>query len=235
MVNKEKKVIVLMPPKTASNSIKHSFRESGNLFDKFKKSYSQPKLHLYLSELVEVFKIEDLSEYKVIQIVRNPYDKYISSYFHQMKSVNKAKADIPFKNFDIYNFTIWLSDCLKSDDFEKMFYGDNKFLKNAKKRGTWGGSRLYKNQTDWNDVEGIKTKYFKLEDISKDITPLNKYLGFDINPLPKVNVNKVENNYSQYFNSEIISFIESNFAKDIKTLKYKNGMEYKSDSTSGKG
>lgn len=235
MVNKEKKLIVLMPPKTASNSLKKSFRESGNPFTKFSLSYKKPKIHLYLSELVKVFAIRNLAEYKIIQIVRNPYQRYVSSYFHQMKSVNKSEENIPFKNYDINQFTKWLSDCLveseKEKNFNEIFYGQNNFLKKSKRRGTWGGSRLYKNQSEWNDMPITKTKFFKLEDISNDITELNEYLGFKINPLETVNENKKENDYEKYLSSEIIEFVKKRFEIDFKLLDY--GLEYKSDSSRG--
>ena len=79
MISKKDKLIFLMPPKTASKSLKECLLDCSLEFETFDNTEVDTE-HLYLSELVKYFDIENLLQYKIIQVVRNPYDRFYSSY-----------------------------------------------------------------------------------------------------------------------------------------------------------
>jgi hypothetical protein len=60
MIDKNKKIIVLMPPKTASNSIKLTLKKQGVNFSNPTKKTTSPLIHLKLNEIVDLFEIDNL-------------------------------------------------------------------------------------------------------------------------------------------------------------------------------
>jgi hypothetical protein len=219
MIDKNKKIIVLMPPKTASNSIKLTLKKQGVNFSNPTKKTTSPLIHLKLNEIVDLFEIDNLQEYKIFQIVRNPYIRFVSSYFHQMRILNNVKT-IKFINYDLNQFSKHLYDTIKSENFLKNFYGDTSFIEMSIKNGiSWGGSRLYETQLSWKNLDCDIT-YFKLEEVSKNIEPISDFLKI---PLPKLDfVNSFSNgkNYSELIDDEIKLIIEEIFAEDFKSFQY---------------
>jgi hypothetical protein len=123
MISKEKKLISLMPPKTASNSIKQTLENNGVTFSIPIGKKIVPKIHLKLDEIVDLFDLDTLSNYKIFQIVRNPYHRFVSSYYHQMRT-SAIRRNIKFVGYDLNQFTNHLYNSKKSDNFLEEFYGD---------------------------------------------------------------------------------------------------------------
>jgi hypothetical protein len=73
MIDKDKRLIVLMPPKTASNSLKETMEKNGIKFSVPSQKISTPLIHLKLNEIIKNFEVNDLSEYKILQVTRDPY------------------------------------------------------------------------------------------------------------------------------------------------------------------
>jgi hypothetical protein len=221
MVSKKAKVIFLMPPKTASNSIKECLLDSSIDFLDFNREYKKPKIHLYLSELVELFQIEDLHNYKVIQVVREPLNRFVSSYFHQLKIIKNIKYDVKLQGMSFTEFTKHFYACLFNKNFLNNFYGNPKFIYSNINAGTsWGGSRLYLSQSQWNDLSADIT-YIKLEDISKDISILSKELGVYLPQLEKKNTNTISyDKYDQYLTKETNDIIRYVYEEDFINFKY---------------
>jgi hypothetical protein len=219
MVNIENRLIILMPPKTASNSIKQTLQKQGLKFSLPIKKINSPLIHLKLSEIVDLFKIDNLQEYKIFQIVRDPYERFVSSYFHQMRILNNMRS-VNFIDYDLNQFSKHLYNTIKSENFLKNFYGDTSFIEMSIKNGiSWGGSRLYDTQLSWKNLDCDIT-YFKLEEVSKNIEPISDFLKI---PLPKLYVvNSFSNgkNYSELIDDEIKLIIEEIFAEDFKSFQY---------------
>ena len=185
MVSKKSKLIFLMPPKTASNSLKESLLDSSINFDELE-NFRYPKIHLFLSELVQAHKIQDVENYKIIQLTREPLDKFISSYHHQLKIVQNKRSKL--SDMDIEDFAWNMYDSLQSDDFMKSFYGNYEFVKKYIARGkSWGGSRLYLNQHQWNDMN-MPVRYFKLEELQDGLSEISDFINVYLPDLPKKNV-----------------------------------------------
>jgi hypothetical protein len=201
-----------MPPKTASQSLTKSLLESDIQFNAI---LSRPKIHLWLSELCSEFNI-DPKEYKIVQIVRDPYERYISAYLHQQRLLPKNNI---LKDISIDDFSKRLIECLKYPNFIEKFYGSKQFLINTIKAGrNWGGVTAFQPQLDWNDLD-CKVTYFKLEDIQKDITPLEKYLKAYIPALEKKNVSTTEKK-PEHYTPTVFKTVESLYEKDFKKFGY---------------
>jgi hypothetical protein len=219
MIAKNKHTIVLMPPKTASNSIRVLLENSGFIFYKEKNFVKHPQIHLKLSEIVELYKVENLENYKVIQVTRNPYQRFVSSFFFQNKIIPHGYTPT-FKNYNIEQFTKHLVQAINSENFIKAFYGDTSFVENNINNGiNWGGSRLYDTQVSWNDLNH-KVTYFKLEQISQDLTPLKEFLQLEHTKLPNVNSQKLQVNYELLLIPDLKNIISKIFYEDFKRLKY---------------
>ena len=78
MLLRYKKIIFLLPPKTGSSSLAKMIKDNGFEFEMVK-----TQLHPFLSEIIEYHKIQNISEYKIYQLCRNPFDRIISSFYFQ--------------------------------------------------------------------------------------------------------------------------------------------------------
>ena len=218
MICKNKNIIILMPPKTASNSLKVLLEGSGFIFSN-EPNLPHPQIHLKLSELVDVYKIDNLNQYTIIQITRNPYERFVSSFFFQKKILPETYHPL-FKDYDLPTFTNHLLESKNSSDFIESFYGDTSFVRNNIKQGiNWGGSRLYDSQVSWNDMNQNVT-YFKLEDISKDLNPLRELLGLNSLVLPTINSQGLNIDYQSLLTQDIKNILSHLFHDDFKLLGY---------------
>jgi hypothetical protein len=219
MIDKNKKIIVLMPPKTASNSIRKTLEKQGVRFSIPFKQTTIPLIHLKLNEIVDLYEINDLNEYKIFQIVRDPYKRFVSSYFHQMRILNNVKT-IKFINYDLNQFSKHLYDTIKSENFLENFYGDTSFVERSIRNGiSWGGSRLYDTQLSWKNLD-CNITYFKLEDVCIDIQPISDFLKIPLPKLEIINSFSDGKNYSKLIDSEVKFIIEEIFDEDFKLFQY---------------
>ncbi len=210
-----------MPPKTASNSIKQTLEKQGVKFSSPTKKTNSPLIHLKLNEIVDLFEIDNLNEYKIFQIVRNPYNRFVSSYFHQVRILNNMKT-VKFINYNLNQFSKHLHNTIKSENFLKNFYGDTSFIERSIKNGvSWGGSRLYDTQLSWKNLD-CNITYFKLEDVSVNIQPISDFLEISLPKLDIVNFHSNGKNYSELIDDEIKLIVEKIFAEDIKVFQYLN-------------
>lgn len=208
-----------MPPKTASTSLKLTLEKQGIVFDIHKENL--PQIHLKLSEIKEKFNVFDLTDYKTIQIVRNPYTRFVSSFFFIKKIMPSDYTPI-FKKLDISDFIAHLIESKKSNDFIKTFYGDVGYVESRIVSGSsWGGSRLFDSQSSWNDID-YDVNFFKLEDLNYDITPLNLILNTSMKSLFKVNSQQITKNYMDFFNQKDLEKIYNLYSEDFIKYGYKN-------------
>lgn len=219
MIDKIKKLIVLMPPKTASNSLKETMIQNGIQFLSPIKKTSTPLIHLKLSEIVKLFEVNDLSEYKILQITRDPYTRFVSAYFHLMKITHNVES-IKFSNYNFPTFTNHFYESIKSENFIKNFYGNTYFVEHCINNGiSWGGTRLFDTQKSWRDVES-NISYFKLEDISKEISSVNNLLSTEIFSLSNINKSNLEHKYDSMLTPKIKDIILEVFEEDFNIFGY---------------
>lgn len=218
MIDKNKKLIVLMPPKTGSNSVRVLLNQLGYVF--FKNSIqTSPQVHLKLEEIVKQYDVTDLSSYKIIQVVRNPYYRFVSSFFFQKKIV-PLNFTVNFRDYSLEEFSSLLLSSKKSNDFIKNFYGDDSYVNYCIQNGiSWGGTRFYDNQIGWNNL-GVEVNYFKLEDLSLNVSKLEDFLCTSIDKLPIVNSQSLNLDYLSLITPTVKDVVVELFREDFDNFDY---------------
>lgn len=219
MLIEKEKIILLLPPKTASNSLRKLLIDSGFRFRPPLRKVDYPVYHLTLSEICYVYNIpaSQLENYKIIQIVRNPYDRFVSAWFHQM-DILKTKMSLDNLIEKLSQHKHLLPN--QTDTFYENFYGSITHKEKSFERGNWGGLRFYFDQIYWNDLD-VKVHYFKLEDLTQDISSLSELINFKLADLPKIKVNSsTRENFNIYYNEKQKKQIQELFKDDFKKLDY---------------
>lgn len=213
MVNKEKKIILLTPSKCSSNSLINLLLNNGINLESPLRDLDDIYSHPTLSEICYSHDIdlESIQNYKIIQIVRNPYDRFISGYNHQ-KSIYPLCP--PLGDF-IYNLekNKYLLP-YNINDFYKKFYGDIgfKYFSRSNNNG-WGGLRFWYEQNWWNNIE-VKVNIFKLEEISNNSLPLTNLLNIPNTPYPKIKKGEYKKiNLDKELKSKIYNLYKNDFIK----------------------
>lgn len=222
MVSKTQKLIFLLPPKTATNSLRITVEENGFIFNSLNDSFEEPKLHLKLDEIVEFYNIDSLDGYKVIQISRNPYDRMISSYYHQLRIFNRPdiESNILISGYTFDQFLTHLNSTINSENFIEDFYGESTYInyviENAR---TWGGTRFYQTQSSWKNLE-CDYYHFKLDDLVNDISPLSNLINLPLTPLTQINTNPEEVDYELHKTPQNKLIIQNLFSEDFDNFGY---------------
>jgi hypothetical protein len=207
-----------MPPKTASNSIRTTLEEQGVVF--LKDTQKLPQVHLKLSEIINRYDIDNLDDYKIIQIVRNPYSRFVSSFFFQKKIIPN-NYNVIFRDHSLEEFSTHLLKSKKTNNFVESFYGDTSFVNNQINNGiSWGGTRFYETQTSWNDLDK-KINYFKLEEFSNNADRIKELINLPISNLSHVNSQNLNLNYINLITPNVKNVIIELFEEDFDTFGYK--------------
>jgi len=205
MVSIDSKLIFLTPPKTASNSLRNSLALSNIKFNDFDPNYHKPNTHLYLSELVENFKIKNIENYKIIQIYRDPFEKFRSAFYHFISLIpNHFKV----VKLSLNDFVLHYKECITSDNYVKCMYDDPNFVYSLiENKINFGCTRYFVEQYKWNDL----SQDVKYLDIS-NINYISEFLGYEI---PKINHLNVFYGKKEEFNNESVQIISDLYKKDF--------------------
>jgi hypothetical protein len=206
-----------MPPKTASNSLKECLLDSSLKIEEFPKNFKYPEIHLFLSEIKLVFGIKDLEKYKVVQICRNPYTRFASLYYHNIRLLPKNH---PLLELNIEEYADKALKSIVSENYLDEFYGEDKFYyKSIKNKKSWGGTRTILEQTQWCDAPA-NIKYFKIEDLQDSMDSVSEFIGTYLPELNVVNKNKTDVNYDSVMTDKFKSLVQKLHYGDFKKLEY---------------
>lgn len=222
MVSKTQKIIFLLPPKTASNALVQTLMNNGFEPDSQSNKYSVSKIHLKLDEIMDRYDIESLDGYKVIQVTRNPYDRIISAYYHQIRIFNQPnfESNISISGYTFDQFLTHLNSTINSENFIEDFYGDSSYINYViENKRFWGGTRFYHTQSSWKNVN-CDFYHFKLEDLTNDISPLSTLINLSLPPLVEFNINPENVNYELHKTNENKLIIETIFSDDFINFSY---------------
>ena len=220
MVLKNKKVIFLLPSKTGSTAFTKLLNEN-NIEYKNSGLFKHP----FLSEVLKSQNIKDFYNYDIYQLCRNPIERMVSAYFFQRQIIqNKKKYDKFFKlNFNEFVELITNNTALLPDHTNRFCYNvfnDVDFGKSTSPTGY--GVRFYLPQVKWNDT-GMKVKYLKLENLTKDCSNLSSILETDIKlNLPKANITKKKTKkpYIEMYSKKSLNLLIDTYQEDFKILNY---------------
>jgi len=213
MVSKKYKLIMLYPPKTGSISLKNCFVDSKIYFDAFDPKYHQPNTHLYLSELLDCFKIDNHEEYKIGQIFRDPYKRFVSAYYH---FIPHLPQHFKTRSLKLNDFVLKYEECLNSEDYIKCMYDDPEWVyRLINNKINFGFTRYFVPQLKWNDINA-NVRYFKFDDIVKDTNTLSQYTGLELQQFKhhNKNGNKLEN--IETLNDRSLEIISRLYKDDIE-------------------
>jgi hypothetical protein len=220
MVLRDKKIIFLLPSKTGSSSLTQMFKGKGIDFE-----LCYGHKHPFLSEVLKYNKISDFYNYKIYQLCRNPIDRLVSAYYFQRQIIEQKEKYKDFFNLDFNQFVKLVTSNTHHlpDHVNKFCYNVFQDIDFGKYKSPNGyGVRFYLPQVKWNDV-GMKIKYIKLEDISKDCSILSEILDTEVNfELPKVNItkDKTDQPYISLYNSKSLELVKNTYKEDFKILQY---------------
>jgi hypothetical protein len=219
MISVKDKIILLLPPKTGSTSLRTCFTMSNVKFDVPIIKPDFPYYHLTLSELLlyHSIKINEIKNYKIIQITRNPYDRFISAWKHHNRLTKKnISLDTIIKDL-VENYHLLLNN---NDLFYVNFYGSINHKEAAFKKNNWGGIRFWYAQSWWNDLDA-NVHHYKLEDLSKNTDHLSDLIGISLKQLPHMRQGNISyNDYSSCFTSNVKNFINEKYTEDIIKFEY---------------
>ena len=216
VVSFDKKLIILTPPKCSTYSLIEFLNKGGIKLDNPLRDLSTIFYHSTLSEILYAYNIpiNKVHEYKIIQITRNPYERFISAFFHQQKILNTDfSIDILISKLENFKYLLLYN----VDEFYIAFYGSLNYKQQSFLNNNWGGLRFFYEQNWWNNVNA-EINYFKLEDISKDSTSLCNSLHIKPSFYPKINSNK---NSKFSLNTNQKNRIYNLFKNDFKLFNYK--------------
>lgn len=219
-VSKKNKLIFLLPPKTGSTSLKWCLISSKISFDPVINIPNHPTIHLLLSEILKAYNIkkDELNQYKIIQITRNPYDRFISAVYHQ-NIIIKNNHTVSEYLEKLNKYLYMLPD--NQDLFYEKFYTIASHKENNFKNNEWGGLRFWFKQEWWNDI-GANVNYFKLESITENLGELSEFINIKLRDFPHArpaNSNR-NNKYEKYFNETTIIDFKKLYDSDVKKFNY---------------
>jgi hypothetical protein len=219
-ISKKNKLIFLLPPKTGSTSLQSCLVSSNILCDSIIEKPNHPTIHLLLSETLKAYniKIDELNQYKIIQVTRNPYDRFVSAVYHQ--------NIITKKNYTVSEYLEELNKYLNllpnnEDLYYEKFYGTILHKENNFKNNHWGGLRFWFKQEWWNDI-GADVNYFKLESITKNLEELSEFINIKLVNFPYIRPgdSNRNNKYEKYFDETTQINFEKLYNSDIEKFNY---------------
>ena len=145
MVSKNKnKVIILSSPHCGGPSIVQLFKDQGYIFEDPKVFPPYPLNHLSLKEILRVYQIplEELEEYAIYQVVRDPYKKFVSGYIAEFD-----RTKLPFKKYVSHMVLNFPKLALDEEKYAKALYGEDR-IKNYGLEGI----RDHRQQCSFNDL-----------------------------------------------------------------------------------
>ena len=177
-ISKKHKLIFLSPKKTGSTSLKWCLISSKILCDSIIETPNHLKQHLLLSEILKTYdiKMDELNQYKIIQIVRNPYDRFVSAvYQHNIMTKKNYTVSEYLEKLNKYFYLLPNNE----DLFYEKFYTIPSHKVNELNNIERGDSLFWFKQEWWNDV-GADINYFRLESITENLGELSEFINIKL-------------------------------------------------------
>lgn len=208
MIDKERRFIFIHIPKAGGTSVETFFVP--NMKDRKKNVYGNSPLqvdnqaHLKFYHLQIQYPRLNFDEYFKFSIVRNPWDKVVSSFFHSKRKIRKDLRK--FLGFGM------------SEDFTFNEFVEK--IQNLEKKHPH-----YDEQ--WSFLIDKKEKFrmdyiARMENMQKDFDIICDKIGIPRQQLPHSNKAK-RKHYTEYYDDETRSIVAEKYAKDIEYFGYEFG------------
>lgn len=193
-----KKILFLHIPKTGGTTIEAALdmhKPECFFYLNWYKNYRVCPQHLYYSELAR--EVEGLSEYTTFTIVRNPFDRLVSEFYHVKNPNNLAFKD--FGNLTFENFV------------EKVFIFDSSKRK-------WLFDRHIEPQHLF--LEGCtQIEIFKFEEIEKCFDYLKNIVDKNLS-FGHERKSRARKPFQEYYNNSTRMLVEEFYKKDLEMFSY---------------
>jgi hypothetical protein len=185
------KVAFIHIPKTAGTSIEAALKlQKGEDYFIGRGKFEVHMQHLYLSELEQA---TDLEEFKIFAVIRNPFDRLVSTYHYH-------KAE---KNYTSWLFEDFVNHALKKENRRSFFDGHLEPQVNYVK-----------------SFKGHHCKIFRFEELQKVTVWLSEQLQKPTS-LPHYRKSDRLENYRDYYGSERLKSLVANFyTEDMANFGY---------------
>ena len=130
-------------------------------------------------------------------VVRNPYDRVASQFFHWKDNLKRIKPEIEF------------------DFYVENLYNSNKWLING--HHPWYYERFNLPCSHW--IRNDKYKVFKFEDLQEMKDYFTERYNFR-NEFPHINKTKSLKSYKKYYNKRTTEIIQKHFESDFLNFGY---------------
>ena len=191
-----KKMIFVHIPKTAGNSVAY-------YFFKLKKGPG----HFYINDYKNA--ILDHSNYYKFSVIRNPWDRVVSSFFY-LKKGGRSANDILFKKIFLHNiesFDQFVNKLDRSFVFRFFVMKYTHFIPQYK----------FICSNEILDVDFV----LRFESLEKDLNNLMINLNLE-KTFELKHINRTDHKYyKNYYSSSTISIVKSLYEKDIQIFNYK--------------
>ena len=203
MIITEYKTIFIHIPKNAGTAVEKYFgiHNLDTLYPNDERALKHDTIYEIKSKFPNKYK-----SYKKFAIVRNPYERMVSWYFHLKE---EAEREVEFFNTTLekafpFGFIKWLEDPFKTQ-FTKWKLPNNKFVQVDK--------LLKDTQCAWVDKTVTILKY---ENLKKE---LNEFFGEKID-LPITN-KTTHKHYLNYYNKNTLDIVYERYKEDFDKFDYK--------------
>lgn len=139
---------------------------------------------------------EQIEDYFVITLVRNPWDRLVS-YYHWLKA----------QHFD--HPAVDLAHALTFSEF----------LNHQHTIDSFAGSPLGSYVTDQTGQERCDL-FARMEALPEDLAPFETHLGFSLGPMPHENRSDRRADYRSYYNDDDVALVADMCAPDIRRFSY---------------
>ena len=204
MISHRHKFIHVGIPKSGTQSIRFALAPYMDISREDIESFFMDH-HVNFKKLEKYIKQQNLNwdEYFKFLVVRNPWDRLVSGFFHILKQPSKLRRPdySLWKNSTFRDFIIGNSQVCIDETFVKKSY-----------------------MSYMIDIEGkIVTDFIvRFENLQEDFNIVCDKIGVPRQKLPHVNKTK-HKHYSEYYDDETRQIVAQKFAKDIEYFGYRFG------------
>ena len=152
--------------------------------------------HARLTDIYGLVTQEQIEQYFVFTIVRNPWDRVVS-YYHWLREQTFDHPAVKIAQSTLF------ADFLRNEMIQRSFQNDV--------------AQHY--VTDRDGVERCDL-YLRLEYLNNDVQILERKLGFKLGIMPHDNKSQRDESYSNYYDDESRCIIGTAFEQDINKFGY---------------
>ncbi len=152
--------------------------------------------HSRLTDIYGLVTQEEIEQFFVFTIVRNPWDRMVS-YYHWLKEQTFEHSAVALAK--TLNFSDFLNERHTQISLQATPYGHY--------------------VTDKSGVEQCDL-YIRLEHLAADLAPFEQHLGFSLGTVEKTNVSARDADYRGYYSDQDAQIIERICAADIERFGY---------------